>query len=330
MKPSAQLRRARPSRAGFTLAEVLVVILVMSGILVGMTGVLSSARRTRDQIHHIQENQLVGPAILDLIERDLRGIFVYGRNPVDLLRIQDRTVAGRDGDRIDFVTGTNSLVLTEAPADNLFLRADFNEVGYVLRPSPLQDDFLEIYRREAFGVDELPFEGGRYTFLHGRVKDFNIEVYAKNDTAEEEAEPLDEWNVSGETQDGGGTTGLPARIELQLTLELSLLSGLVDTRYASVEKRTVDYRRVIRFPEYLRRSLEVQPVVRIPQIEPPAEGQGPLGEPTDSSEGPGSTPGSGSPGGGGGLGGGGGNPPTIDFGGGLGGTPTPVSPLTGG
>ena len=69
-----------PARAeGITLAEILVVILIMSGILVGISTVLTSARRTRDMIHNIQENQLAGPAILDSIERGDRILMVRRR-----------------------------------------------------------------------------------------------------------------------------------------------------------------------------------------------------------------------------------------------------------
>ena len=276
-------RGPHPSRSGFTLAEILVVVMIMSGILVAITMVLTSARRTRDLIHNIQENQLAGPAILDHMERDLRSMFVFGRPPEEALRVLDRTVAGRDGDRIDFITSTNSLILTEDLSANKFLRADFNEVGYVLRENPRNEDFLEIYRREAFGVDEEPFEGGRYTFLHDRVKGLNIEVFENDDTPDEEAEPLDEW-------DAVEKVGLPARVEIVLTLELAPRLVREQLTLASVDKRTVEYRRVIRFPQYLRDALALQPVPKIPEFEP-YEGQigggagGPGADGTDAGSG---------------------------------------------
>ncbi|QDU67190.1 PulJ/GspJ family protein [Engelhardtia mirabilis] len=269
-RASTLVHRARSlgaPRAGFTLAEVLVVTVIMSSILVGISSVLASARATRDLIHNIQENQLAGPAILDNIERDLRSIFVFGRPPADALRIQDRTLAGRDGDRIDFVTSTGSLAPIFVGNDRL--HSDFNEVGYCLRPNPRNDDFLEIYRREGFGVDNEPFSGGRYTFLHDRVKDFNIEVYA--DETEEDPEPLDEWTAEDEQ------VGLPARIEITLTLELAPRLVREQIKLADVEKRTVEYRRVIRFPEYLRNAMVVQPLPKIPVIGPPQAGAGDLG-----------------------------------------------------
>ena len=68
---------ARRARAGFTLVEVLLTLLIMSMIMVSLTQILTAARTSRDTIHNIQETQLAGPAILDLVERDLRGLVTY-------------------------------------------------------------------------------------------------------------------------------------------------------------------------------------------------------------------------------------------------------------
>ena len=93
--------------AGFTLMEVILTVLIMSGLLMTMVQLLSAARTTRDTIHNIQENQLAGPAILDLIERDLRGLLVYNRPQGQILRIRSRSLAGLEADSIDFVTSVN-------------------------------------------------------------------------------------------------------------------------------------------------------------------------------------------------------------------------------
>ncbi|MFT6362574.1 MAG: prepilin-type N-terminal cleavage/methylation domain-containing protein, partial [Planctomycetota bacterium] len=67
------MRTRTNSRAGFTLVEVMITLLIMSLMLVAITQVLTGARRTRDVIFNITESQLAGPAILDLLEKDLRG-----------------------------------------------------------------------------------------------------------------------------------------------------------------------------------------------------------------------------------------------------------------
>ncbi len=247
----------RARRAGFTLVEVLITLLIMSGIMVALTEILTAARTARDTVHNVLETQAAGPAILDLIERDLRGIVTYDTTRVQQLRIKNRVVMGFDADSIDFVTGSDSMVLHQL--DDRFVRADLNEVGYRLRPSPQNDQFLEIYRRESFGVDDEPFEGGTYQYLHERVKAFDIQVFRKDGPDEE---PVDHWN----TEEGSEDIGLPARIEITLTLELAPRIVHEQLRVAPVDRRTVVYKRILRLPETLRGEEARIPIPAIPTL----------------------------------------------------------------
>ncbi|HVS11824.1 MAG TPA: hypothetical protein VMS76_18295, partial [Planctomycetota bacterium] len=102
----------------------------------------------------------------------------------------------------------------------------------------------------------------------------------------------------GRTSD---SAGLPARLELHLTLELAPRISREQLTIAPVNKRTVTYKRVIRFPEALRQAIQTAPRPVVPVIKPPSElpqaGGGAGGA------GPGGTPGSGGgPGQGGGTG----------------------------
>ena len=279
--------------AGFTLVEVLVSLLIIGGIMLSLTQLLEAARISRDTIHNIQETQLAGPAIMDLIERDLRGLSVYDREPGAVLRVRNRIELGLDADSLDFATTTRSLVPVEV-AQRL-VRSALNEVGYRLRPNPSDDAFLELYRREGFGVDEEPFEEGRFTFLHDHVKHFDVQVFAEDGP---DAEPMESWG-DGRTND---SAGLPARIEIHLTLELAPRISREQLTIAPVNKRTVTYKRVVRFPEALRQAIQTAPRPVVPVIKPPSELPSATG-----GAGPGGTPGSG---GGPGPGGGPGSPGT--------------------
>jgi prepilin-type N-terminal cleavage/methylation domain-containing protein len=250
-------RRAR-KRAGFTLIEVLLTLLIMGGIMLSMTQILTAARTSRDTIHNIQETQLAGPAILDLIERDLRGIFTYDRTRMLQIRVKNRVILGYDADSLDFVTTTDSLSYQQF--EDRFVRGDVNEVGYRLRPNPdSADQFLEIYRRESFGVDDDPFEGGNFMFLHDRVKGFDIQCFAKDGPNEQ---PVEEW-ATGKNDEN---IGLPARIEITLTLELA--PRLVNEQMSILpnDKRTLTYKRVIRLPEGLRGAENLIPIPKIPDV----------------------------------------------------------------
>ena len=258
-----KVRAARRDRSGFTLVEVLLTLLIMGGIMVAITQILTAARTSRDTIHNIQETQLAGPAILDLIERDLRGIFVYDRTRANHLRVKNRVMLGLDGDSLDFVTTTDGLVMHEE--DGRFVRTDVNEVGFRLRQSESSDQFLEIYRREGYGVDEDPFEGGNFQFLHDRVKGFDVQCFAADGPDEE---PVDEWG-SGKDDE---TVGLPARIEVTLTLELAPRLVNEQLRIVPIDRRTVVYRREIRLPESLRVEETAIPLPKVP-VAPAPQGQ---------------------------------------------------------
>jgi prepilin-type N-terminal cleavage/methylation domain-containing protein len=261
-----QARPGRPtspsaSRSGFTVVEVLVVMVIMSTILVSITQVLSAARETRDQVHNMHETQLAGPAILDLIESDLRGILTYSLRPAGILRVTSLELKGQSADRIDFLTTTNSKLfeLGESRA----LRADFNEVGYVLRERPGSRDFLELYRREGFSADEDPFKGGRYSFLHDRIKSLQILVYDEDGP---DVEPLEDWNLESEPQNE-----LPLRIEIELVIEMA--PRLLDPSRAAelAGQLKVHYKRSFRLGNALLLSYQTEPVGRVPDIRPPTD-----------------------------------------------------------
>ena len=259
------MRMRTNSSSGFTLVEVMITLLIMSMMLVAITEVLTGARRTRDVIFNVTESQLAGPAILDLVEKDLRGMFLMDRKVLDVLRVQDRAISGMDADRLDFVSSSNSRTLTPNSERTRFLRADVTEVGYCLRANPdFSGEFLEIYRRESFGIDDAPFISGNYTFLHDRIRRFDIQVFAEDGV---DGEPLDAWGLEqGNTEE----RGLPKRIEIELEVELSpRLINEQSSRLSSAQRRVL-YRRIIHFPASLHLAMEVRPVSRIPVISPPS------------------------------------------------------------
>lgn len=258
-------------RAGFTLIEVLLTLVIMTGIMITVTTILTVARQSRDTIHNIQEQQLAGPAILQRLEQDLRGLFLYDRDPRHALLVQNRMLSGLEADTLDFVTATDGLIPWREHANDAFRRADVNEVGYVLRPSPVSDEFLELYRREDYGVDDKPFAGGQYALLHDRVKGVTIRLFREDGV---EAEEIESWG-----SDSDEYVGVPARIEIELTLELA--PRLVREQLV-VTHSEVTYKRIIRLPTALQKAQEVGVVPIIPRLTPPvanAPGPGGVGGP---------------------------------------------------
>jgi hypothetical protein len=275
--------------------------------MVTVTQILNAARASRDTIQNIQEQQLAGPAILQQLENDLRAISIFDRDARLALRIQNRVLAGFEADSIDFVSTTDSLMPFRERPNEPFRYADINEVGYHLRPNPDSDDFLELYRREDFGIDDKPFEGGQFAFLHDRVKGFEIRVYEEDG---KDAEPRESWGNENDE-----FTGLPARIEIELTLELA--PRLVREQLV-VTRNTVTYKRVFRFPPSLTVAQELGVVPLIPRIQKPTAYTPGAGGPGAGGV-PGGGPGGGGPGGG--PGGDGVQTQTTTFGSDAGGAP---------
>lgn len=255
-------------RRGFTMIEVLVALLIMALMLTSITRMLTTVRTTRDHIHNTQETMLAGPAIVDLIERDLLGLSILDRPHHQLLSIRNRVELGLDADRIDFVTTTDGKEWEVF--DNRPVRADMNEVGYVARPNPEYDEFLELFRREDLGIDNEPFEGGRYTFLHDRVLSLDIQAYGEEGL---DADPLEDWgNQEGEEE----TSGLPVWVKVSVTLELAPRLLREQLVRSSPGDRVVTYTRIVRFPDNLRIAQEDTPRLAIPV---PSEAAGGASDP---------------------------------------------------
>ena len=246
-------------RSGFTIVEVLIAVAVMSLMLVSILKVLSAVRLTRDRIHNKQETQLAGPIIMDLIWEDLRGLHVLGRAKPEHLKVTDRVQYGLDADRIDFVTTTSS----REPVwiDGEVRRAQVCEVSYVTRPNPEDDEFLELYRREDYGVDDEPFAGGQYTFLTNRVKSFSIEVFTEDDP---DAEPVFDWGNPDSSDEE--TQGLPASVVISMTLENAPRLLQEQLEFSSTQLMTVTYKRTIRFSEELRKNEDELAYLAIPRV----------------------------------------------------------------
>jgi hypothetical protein len=260
-------------RGGFTVVEVLLAIMIMGMMFTSITQLMTAAKNARDSVHNMQETQLAGPAVLDMLERDLRGIFTTGLPRSAWLKVTDRVVGGLDADRIDFISTTDSLI-ARIEDEEFPKRADLNEVGYMLRPNPRNDEFLEVYRREDFGIDDAPFEGGEFTFLSDQVKGFDLEVYFEDGP---DVDPLDEWDSGSDDEE---MTGLPAAVKISITIELKPRIERESLDVASFRKRTVTYTRWVRLAEDLRFAagqfprLALPPGPTSPTDPAPGEGEG--------------------------------------------------------
>ena len=161
----------------------------------------------RDAVHNIAETHNAGPAILDRIEEDFRHLWVYDLPANRLLLGRDLTVAGVQADALDFVAGAESA--GELVRDDRRVQSPISEVGYHLRGNPANADFLELWRREDFFLDDEPFRGGNWQLVYDRIKYFNVTYFA---SLGPDAEPLEEWATEAQGK-------FPRRIQVDLAIE---------------------------------------------------------------------------------------------------------------
>jgi len=307
-------------RRGFTLVEVMLAITITAIVMGSVFAALYYTTVARDAIHNLAEIHSAGPAVLDRIEEDLRHVWVYNLPGNRVFLGRNLSPTGVDADALDFVAGVES---SEALLlDERWIRSRPCEIGYRLRPSPHDPDFLELWRREDFFLDDEPFAGGNWTLVYDRMKYFNVTYY---DTLGPDAEPYDEWSTEAWGR-------FPRRIHIDLAVETQprfdrgQTAGM--TRNAP---RVVEFSRILLLPEALDRMLKARLRPRIPERPELPEGPGGLSPELAAGGGTVTTTGRGGvPGGDGRGGGGGGRGGGFPGGGGAGPGPSVFNPFGGG
>lgn len=283
----------RARERAFTLIELMVTLAITGMMLVVIYGVIVTTLRARERMSEAGELGELGPAILDLLEGDLRALTPYDIADLAVLRGVDHTIGGEDADGIDFICTTDATVPEETISG--MTRSDECEVGYRVRNSPHNPDFLELWRREQNHVDGDPFAGGVYQLLTDRLRALDIKYLFEDPSAP----PAPRGMRSFEEEREWDTTrrgGFPAGI--RVTLSLDLFPGKVreDLPPEEVERYLRTYVRTIP----LARDLEL--CARLVPIPPSVARTGSEGE----GGGEGTGGGNGDAGGGGGNSGGGG------------------------
>lgn len=253
------------TRGGFTLIELLIAFSIVAFVMTIATQILHTTLVGADVIHNLSESERDGPAVMGIIERDLRGLVVYNvQSPQVFLGRDD----GDSGDRLDFLSTRDSLLPSRIDGQDHV--SDVCEIGYRLLPKRSADGdyggIFELYRRESLHVDADPFEGGRYDLLHGWVQSMNFVYY---DEEGEDAEPLDAWDP----KDHEGRLPLRLGVELVLELRMKEIPATMDAP-REIWRRAPEYRRTWRLPEPSRVAVAtgLRPTIPPPPQEGPTTG----------------------------------------------------------
>jgi prepilin-type N-terminal cleavage/methylation domain-containing protein len=295
--------------AGFTLIEVLLAMGITAIVMTTVTMSFQLILEARESVDSLAESTEAGPRILNLLERDIRGLWTFNVKNNAVLRGRFLDVASFEADRIDLLTTTDSVGYV-LDGMNQQRRPTMCEVGYWLKQNPRYRDLIELWRREDPMVDQDLLTGGTFQLVHDRLKNFKISYYK---TLGNEAEELHEW-------DSAENDELPRRIKIEFTIERQRSSHNVvsDAEIDDFEGAEKTYVRHIvldrRYPEILRAGVALVPVAPPPPQDAqggPGAGGGPMGPGGASmsglgrggNRGPGGRGGPGGPGGRGGPGG---------------------------
>jgi prepilin-type N-terminal cleavage/methylation domain-containing protein len=174
---------------GFTLVEVMIAIAIGGILLTTVFTSLSVMIRQRQNVIDFSTPYTVGPQILDAIEADFRNAYFYDTKENDGFWGADSEINGREADGISLLTSTLGHVGEQELLSNRRIgqaseaprrRSPMSEVQYVCRQNPNASEYLELWRREDFYVDDSFHEGGIYRLVYDRVFDFKLEYVSRS------------------------------------------------------------------------------------------------------------------------------------------------------
>ena len=259
----------RPSARGFTLIEVLLAAAITAVVMLTVATTFHAMLNARDVVDDLAESTEAGPRIMNLIERDLLGIWTFNVHDNAVFRGRNLDISGKEADRIDFLCTTDA-VGTVLDGNNVPRKPTLCEVGYWLKPNPRFRDLLELWRREDPMVDDDLVTQGTFQLVHDRIKHFKVTYYR---TLGKSSEELLEWDSKLEDS-------LPKRIKISFSIERRRSSRNVvsDLEVADLEGALRTYERHIVFDARLDGILAADSA-RMPvfPIEPTEEAGGPSG-----------------------------------------------------
>jgi len=223
INPGHARPRRTPPEGGFTLIELIISIALLSMIMGLMYQSLSQTLSKRELVQDELRGPKVANAILAQIFKDFRYIYYGGLTGDTGFRGKSVSQSGMDADRVAFVTARRTRTVgteDDGRRGEEDRESPLTEVGYACRPNPDQPQWLELWRREDYFVDSKPTEGGFYSLVYDKIRNFRLRYYPRPEEATEK-QGLEEW-------DSATKKGIPYAILLKIEFDVhDLLEGEV-------------------------------------------------------------------------------------------------------
>jgi hypothetical protein len=180
-----------------TLLEVSVAITILSIVVVLMYQVIDGTIRGRELADKGLTTPKVSNAVLGQVFKDFRYIWWGGLTGDAGFLGKNGSRAGMDADKVHFITARRSRFasVVEGSREANQRMSPLSEVGYALKLNENEGggEWLELWRREDYYVDEDPTKGGTYSLIYDKIRKFDIAYYPTPDKSRKR-EGLEEWD----------------------------------------------------------------------------------------------------------------------------------------
>src|SRR5689334_5342042 len=125
--------------AGFTLLEVLLALAISATVMLTIGTTFSILLSAREVVDELAESTEAGPRILNLIERDLQGMWTFNVGKNAVFRGRNMDVGSFEADRMDFLTTTDAVGFV-IDNNGVPRKPTLCEVGYWFKQNPRYRD----------------------------------------------------------------------------------------------------------------------------------------------------------------------------------------------
>lgn len=196
--------RRRRREAGFSLAEILVSVVLVSFMGMMMYESMDQASRAKDETEAALDRMQSIRVALRRLTRDLSMAFLSKHKDPQMAE-KPRTLFRGDRDKVAFTALSHARLYRDAR------ESDQCEVSYWVRPSTKGGGYA-LFRRESRRIDEEPLRGGRSMTLLEGVDRFELDFWDGKNCTDDCWK--DRWDT---TQLDGQPNRLPSRVRIRLT-----------------------------------------------------------------------------------------------------------------